>query len=290
MSTKTTDFGVSRREGHDSSDFYNRRIVTDAQKVTNNDFIPNSGDPQDYEWVNRFYCSDSRNLGQLTDRSIALAFTSPPYAVGKEYDQDWSLGEYRDLIIAVGEQVYRKLITGGRYVVNVVGLGRTPYIPMQALFWQWHTELGFLPMGDIIWRKGKGANGCCTWGSWMSAKAPRLRDTHEYLQVYCKEAYTRPDKGESTISREEFMSATLSIWEIPPESARRVGHPAPFPIALAERVIQLYSYKGDIVLDPFMGSGTTCLAAQKLGRFWVGVDISKDYFYLAERRMDNLYG
>ena len=104
-------------------------------------------------------------------------------------------------------------------------------------------------MGEIIWRKAQGANGNCAWGSWQSAKAPRLRDLHEYLLVFAKESFSRPDRGVSDIGRDEFMSATLSIWEIQPESAKRVGHPAPFPLELAERVIHLYSYTGDAILD-----------------------------------------
>jgi site-specific DNA-methyltransferase (adenine-specific) len=186
----------------------------------------------------------------------------------------------------VAYEVYRTLLPGGRYVVNIANLGRKPYIPLHAYFYHLHMGMGFLPMGEIIWRKGKGASGSCAWGSWRSAKAPRLRDVHEYLLVFAKESFGRPDRGESTIDREGFMAATLSVWDIPPESARRIGHPAPFPVALAERVIQLYSYVGDVVLDPFCGSGTTCLAAHQLGRRWVGYEVSEDYCALARQRVE----
>jgi DNA modification methylase len=128
-------------------------------------------------------------------------------------------------------------------------------------------------------------SGSCAWGSWQSAKAPRLRDIHEYLLVFMKESFSRPDKGQSDISKEEFMAATLSVWEIRPESAKKIGHPAPFPVELATRVIQLYSYVGDVVLDPFNGSGTTCLAALMNGRHYVGYDIEEDYCRLAEDRI-----
>jgi site-specific DNA-methyltransferase (adenine-specific) len=140
-------------------------------------------------------------------------------------------------------------------------------------------------MGEVIWRKAQGANGNCAWGSWQSAKSPRLRDLHEYLLVFAKESFSRPDRGVSDIERDEFMSATLSIWEIPPESAKRVGHPAPFPLELAERVIRLYSYTGDAILDPFAGSGTTCVAAARHGRSWVGYELSAAYADLARRRI-----
>jgi site-specific DNA-methyltransferase (adenine-specific) len=146
-------------------------------------------------------------------------------------------------------------------------------------------ETGFLPMGEIIWRKGKGANGSCAWGSWRSARAPRLRDVHEYLLVFAKEGFSRPERGESDIARDEFMEATLSVWDILPESAKRVGHPAPFPVELAARVIQLYSYVDDVVLDPFMGSGTTAVAAVRNGRRYVGYEIDAGYFELAKNRV-----
>jgi site-specific DNA-methyltransferase (adenine-specific) len=140
-------------------------------------------------------------------------------------------------------------------------------------------------MGEIIWQKGKGANGNCAWGSWKSARAPRLRDLHEYLIVLAKESFSRPDRGESDIAGDEFMEATLSIWNIAPESAKKVGHPAPFPVELAARVIRLYSYVEDVVLDPFAGSGTTCVAAKQLRRHYVGCEIAAEYCALSEQRL-----
>jgi site-specific DNA-methyltransferase (adenine-specific) len=174
---------------------------------------------------------------------------------------------------------------GGRYVINVANLGRKPYIPLHAYFYAVHTAAGFLPAGEIIWRKGRGSSGNCAWGSWKSAKAPRLRDLHEYLLVFNKELYGRPDRGESDISGDDFMQATLSVWEIPPERAKRVGHPAPFPVELASRVMKLYSYVSDVVLDPFCGSGTTCVAAKAGGRHWVGYDTAAEYCDLAITRL-----
>ena len=219
---------------------------------------------------------------------MALAFTSPPYNNGKEYDQDMSLEDYLGLIRRVAREVYRVLVPGGRYVINIANLGRKPYIPLHAHFYQLHMDIGFVPMGEIIWKKAKGANGSCAWGSWRSAKSPRLRDIHEYLLVLAKEGPTRPDRGVSDMSGEEFMEATLSIWEIPPESARKVGHPAPFPVALAARVIKLMSYVDDVVLDPFAGSGTTCVAAAQLRRHYVGYEIAEEYCALARTRLSNL--
>ena len=236
-------------------------------------------------WSDRLYNGSSTAMTAIPDRGVALAFTSPPYNVGKEYEDDMSIEAYLDLIGTVGAEVYRTLRPGGRYVINIANLGRKPYIPLHAFFYEVHMQLGFLPMGEIIWQKAKGASGSCAWGSWMSAKAPRLRDLHEYLLVFAKQSFSRPDKGLSDIERDEFMAATLSVWDIPAASARRIGHPAPFPVELAERVVQLYSYQDDVVLDPFMGSGTTCLAAARHSRRYVGYDIDPAYCELAAARL-----
>jgi site-specific DNA-methyltransferase (adenine-specific) len=279
--TTTSKFGVSKRESHDSSAYYNRRLNAAPEPVA----VDAAADDVELgDWVDQVYPQSAEKL-PIPDASVALAFTSPPYNVGKEYDVDATLVEYLGLIRTVGAEVYRALKPGGRYVVNIANLGRKPYIPLHRYFYQVHEELGFLAMGEIVWQKGKGANGNCAWGSWKSAKSPRLRDLHEYLLVFAKGSFSRPDDGDSDISDEEFMEATLSVWNIPPESAKRVGHPAPFPLALAERVVKLYSYKNDVVLDPFMGSGTTCLAAKKLGRHYVGLDISDEYCRLAQKRL-----
>lgn len=280
--TQTSSFGVSKRESHDSSDFYSRNLfqsntATDVSSVK----LPKI---QIDGWADRIYNHTSEDM-PIPDNSVALAFTSPPYNVGKDYDDNMTLEEYLDLIKRVGKDVYRVLKPGGRYVVNIANLGRKPYIPLHSCFYQIHSDIGFLPMGEIIWQKGKGASGSCAWGSWRSAKAPRLRDLHEYIIVFAKQAFSRPDKGESDLTSEEFMESTLSIWQIQPESAKKAGHPAPFPVELASRVIKLYSYVDDVVLDPFMGSGTTGIAAKENGRHYVGFDISPEYCKLAEERI-----
>ncbi len=284
--TETSSFGVGKRESHDSSAFYERSLYDGifAKPTPKKDMlqveIPTPGD-----WANRIYHASSADMKKVPENSVALAFTSPPYNVGKDYEDDMGLKEYLQLIRDVGKDVYRVLRPGGRYVINIANLGRKPYIPMHMFYYDIHMDVGFLPMGEIIWQKAKGANGSCAWGSWMSAKSPRLRDIHEYLLVFAKQDFSRPDKGESDIGREEFMASTLSIWEIAPESARKVGHPAPFPVALAEKVVQLYSYVDDVVLDPFAGSGSTCIAAANKNRYYVGYDISEEYCALAEQRI-----
>ena len=284
--TATASYGVSRRESHDSTSFYNRSIYNGIfLKSEPNNNLQEVVVPPPGNWTDRIYSKSSENMEEIPDNSVGIVFTSPPYNVGKEYDDDMSLSEYLDLIEKVGKEVYRVLRPGGRYVINIANLGRKPYLPMHMFFYMSHIKIGFLTMGEIIWQKAKGANGSCAWGSWMNAKSPRLRDIHEYLLVFAKQDFSRPDKGESDIGRDEFMESTLSVWEIPPESARQVGHPAPFPVTLAERVIKLYSYTGDVVLDPFLGSGSTAIAAARNNRHYIGYEISEEYCALAKRRI-----
>jgi site-specific DNA-methyltransferase (adenine-specific) len=299
--TTTSTFGVGRRESHDASAFYERQLYQD-HSLQHEDTEPMVVEPAVVKpmvaetrakvelpltaWANQIFCQSAEQMTPIPDNSVALAFTSPPYNVGKDYEDDMSMAAYLTLIEAVATEVYRVLVPGGRFVVNIANLGRKPYIPLHAHFYQIHERVGFLPMGEVIWQKAKGASGSCAWGSWQSAKAPRLRDLHEYLLVFAKGNYSRPDRGQSDIGRDEFMDATLSVWEIPAESAKRVGHPAPFPVALAERVIRLYSYVGDVILDPFMGSGTTGVAAVQNDRHYVGFDLSEEYCDLARARID----
>jgi len=286
--TKTSSFGSGKREGHDASAFYSRNLYESngiiseplSARELNDIKISPVG-----KWADQIHCHTSTDMKVIPDNSVGLAFTSPPYNVGKDYDDDMGLKEYLQLIEDVGKEVYRVLRPGGRYIVNVANLGRKPYIPLHSFFYTLHIKIGFLPMGEIIWRKAKGASGNCAWGSWRNAKAPRLRDIHEYLLVFAKQSYNRPDSGTTDISPSEFMDATLSVWDIPAESAKRVRHPAPFPVQLAERVIELYSYVDDIVLDPFVGSGSTCVAAVNKRRHYVGFDISKEYCELARMRI-----
>lgn len=294
--TKTSSFGVSKRESHDSSVFYSRELFKELEtplevllKVVNKIRAEQSrNNPETFaheNWMDRIYCQSSENMYQIPDESIALALTSPPYNNGKDYDRDLTLSEYLLFLTRVGREVYRVLKRGGRYVINIANLGRKPYVPLHSFIYMTHMEIGFKPAGEIIWQKGKGANGNCAWGSWLSARSPRIRDIHEYLLVFVKEDFCRSEKGGSTLTRDEFLSSTLSIWEIRPVSAKKTGHPAPFPVELAERVIRLFSYVGDVVLDPFAGSGTTCVAAVRNRRHYVRYEIVPEYCQLAEERI-----
>jgi site-specific DNA-methyltransferase (adenine-specific) len=120
----------------------------------------------------------------------------------------------------------------------------------------------------------------------MSASNPIFRDVHEHCLAFSKGRFQRIRKGTSTIDKEEFLEATTSVWDIQPESANRIGHPAPFPVALPRRFIELYTYLDDLVLDPFLGSGTTAVAAIETGRHFVGYETNAEYVALAETRID----
>jgi site-specific DNA-methyltransferase (adenine-specific) len=224
----------------------------------------------------------------IPDNSLHLMVTSPPYNVSKEYDRDLSLKEYLDLLGRVFEETYRVLVSGGRACVNVANLGRKPYIPLSDYLSHIMIDIGFLMRGEIIWNKAAGAGVSMAWGSWKSASNPVLRDIHEYILVFSKGSFTR-EKGEdkeNTIGRQQFMDWTKSVWDLNPESAKKVGHPAPFPVELPYRLIQLYTYKNDIVLDPFMGSGSTAIAASKSDRFYLGYEVDPKYVELAKERVE----
>jgi site-specific DNA-methyltransferase (adenine-specific) len=216
--------------------------------------------------------------------------TSPPYHVGKDYDSDETFASYLAMLRRTFAETWRVLEPGGRAVVNVANLGRRPYISLSSRIVGMLEELGFLMRGEVIWRKGKAASGSTAWGSWRSASNPIFRDVHEYCLCFSKGRFERVRKGKSTISRDDFLEATLSVWDIAPESASKIGHPAPFPVALPRRFIELYTFEGDLVLDPFLGSGTTAVAAVETGRHYVGYETNPDYVAIAERRVAGARG
>lgn len=261
---------------HDSTPFYSRFVpVQETYDRTLNASLV----------LDQLFVHSATHMQELPDNCVALMVTSPPYHVGKEYDSDAPFEEYLNSLQEVFAETYRVVEPGGRAVVNVANLGRRPYIPLSHLVTERMLGVGFLMRGEIIWRKGRGANGSSAWGSWRSPANPVIRDIHEYCLCFSKGRFSRVRQGASTIGAEDFMAATLSVWEFPPESASRVGHPAPFPIELPRRFIELYTFRDDLVLDPFMGSGTTAIAALQTGRHWVGYELSPEYAQLALRRI-----
>ncbi len=287
--TATSSFGTNGRINHDSSKFYNSRMYAglgtkqDKKDIETNDF------PKELE--NKILPHSAEDMAAIPDNSVHLMITSPPYNASKDYDEDLSLDEYLGFLKNVFTETYRVLVHGGRACINVANLGRKPYLPLTAFITQMMIDTGYLMRGEILWDKAASASPSTAWGSWKSASNPILRDIHEYILVFSKGDYKRhltkkeKEVKKNTIGRDEFLDWTKTIWQMKAESARRIGHPAPFPEELPHRLIQLYSFETDIVLDPFMGSGTTALAALKSGRKYVGFEVSEEYVELAERRM-----
>jgi site-specific DNA-methyltransferase (adenine-specific) len=234
---------------------------------------------------NQLFTKSSELMDELVDNCISLTITSPPYNIGKDSDEDLTDDEYWKMITKVFEEVYRVTESGGRLVVNVANLGRKPYIPFSKFFIEIITEIGFLMRGEIIWQKSKGANANFAWGSWLSASNPVIRDIHEYCLIFSKDSMKNSSKGKSTIEKEEFMESTLSIWNISPAKAKKIGHPAPFPVELVKKFINLYSFKNNLILDPFMGSGSTAIASRMLDRDYIGYEINHEYVEIANKRI-----
>ncbi len=283
--TQTSSFGSPGRINHDSTSFYMSKLYEGLPKEQNVEYIENPIPPQ---FLDKIFCKSSEKMKELPNNSIHLMVTSPPYNVGKEYDESFTLDEYLGFLKRVWEEVYRVLVPGGRACINIANLGRKPYIPLHTFIIKDMSDLGFLMRGEIIWNKSSSASPSTAWGSWLSPANPTLRDVHEYILVFSKQTFSRKNvnKRKSTISKEEFLELTKSIWTFPAEPARKIGHPAPFPAELPYRLIQLYTYENEVVLDPFVGSGQTSIAALKTSRNYVGYDIEEKYVKLSEIRIN----
>ena len=298
--TATSEFGSGRRENHDSSRFYDRFSAPVISTDDTVNLVDDLGDG--------CILGDARHMGDLPDNSVALVVTSPPYFVGKEYEAavagrpnagvPTSYLEYLEVLHDVFAECVRVLEPGGRIAVNVANLGRRPYRSLSAdVIRILQDELGLLLRGEVVWQKADGATGSVAWGSFRSASNPVLRDVTERVVVASKGRFDRarrPDRREeeglpheNTVTTDEFMEATLDLWRIDAEQATRVGHPAPFPVELPRRLIDLYTFRDDVVLDPFLGSGSTLVAALRAGRRGVGYDVDADYVALAARRLEN---
>lgn len=294
--TATSRFGVSRRESHDSSEFYARFAppeLSDSDKIA--DPSPSA--------IDEVFTQDSRKMSQVASNSVALVVTSPPYFAGKEYEAALGVGgvpkdylDYLKLLTEVFAECKRVMEPGGRIAVNVANLGRKPYRSLAAdVIGILQDDLKLLPRGEIVWIKGKGAGGSCAWGSFQSAANPVLRDLTERIIIASKGRFDRAmsrrrraENGwpsEVSISKDEFMESTTDVWHVQPERALRVNHPAPFPVELPERLIHLYTYRKDLVLDPFMGSGSTAVAAVRTERRFVGFDTEEEYVRIAKARV-----
>jgi site-specific DNA-methyltransferase (adenine-specific) len=293
--TETSSFGASRRENHDASSFYGRfapPVVSEDEEIC------------ECSARDSIILGDSRDMSKVPAKSVALVCSSPPYFSGKSYEEGMGHGhipatyiEYLQQLADVFAECRRVLEPGGRIAINIANLGRKPYRSLSGDVTRiLQDDLGFLMRGEVIWQKALGASSNCAWGSFMKPSNPVLRDVTERVIIASKgrfdralDAKRREAQGypfEATISKEDFMAWTLDVWHIPPESATRVGHPAPFPVELPRRLIELYTYKGDVVLDPFIGSGTTAVAAIASGRHYVGYETDPEYVDLAARRIE----
>lgn len=282
--TQTSSFGSPGRIGHDSAAFYASKLYESLPREQKVEYVENPIEPQ---FSDRIFCKSSEVMDELPDDSVHLMVTSPPYNVGKIYDENLTLEEYRAFLKRVWKEVCRVLVPGGRACINIANLGRKPYIPLHAFIVEDIIDLGFLMRGEVIWNKAASASPSTAWGSWLSPTNPTLRDVHEYILVFSKGMFGRKNVNnrESTIAKEEFLEFTKSIWTFPAESARKLGHPAPFPVELPYRLVQLYTFEGEVVLDPFMGSGQAAIAAMNANRHYVGYEIDEEYVNLAERRI-----
>ncbi len=280
--TATSPFGVNGRENHDAARFYTSRLYEGLPGETKGAYVENP-----IRSLDTIHCKSAEHMDELPDRSVHLMVTSPPYNVTKEYDDDLSLREYLAMLRRVWAETQRVLVPGGRACINVANLGRKPYIPLHAYVIADMLDLGFLMRGEIIWNKSASAGSSTAWGSWQSASNPALRDVHEYILVFCKDSFKRenPNHRENSIERDAFLDGTKSVWDMQTESARKVGHPAPFPVQLPRRLIELYTFEGEVVLDPFIGSGTTAVAARETDRHYVGYEIDEGYVKLAQARL-----
>lgn len=291
--TATATFGSGRRESHDATAFYDRFVPPD---------ISDDNDVRPPHEVDVIYPSDARQMDDVPSNSVALVVTSPPYFAGKQYEESLGVNgvpatyfEYLQLLRDVFAECKRVLEPGGRIAVNVANLGRRPYRSLSGDVTQILQDLGLLMRGEVIWWKGRAAGGSCAWGTFQRPLNPVLRDVTERVVVASKGRFDRaltPAQrhandlpSTATISRDEFMEATTDLWELPPESATKVGHPAPFPVELPERLIQLYTYEHDVVLDPFMGSGSAAVAALRTRRHYIGFDTDAGYVTAAEERL-----
>jgi len=283
LRTQTSPFGAPGRYSHDASKFYTSRLYEGVKKDAD---LPGPENTISPELLDRLFCKSSECMDELPDASVHLMVTSPPYNTQKEYDENLNLEEYLGLLEKVWTETHRVLAPGGRACINVANLGRKPYLPLHSFIIQQMQAIGYLMRGEIIWNKASSASPSTAWGSWRSAANPVLRDVHEYILIFSKDTFSRQRAGkESTITRDQFLEWTKSVWTFPAVSARKIGHPAPFPEELPHRLIQLFSFQGDIVLDPFAGSGTTCVAAALAGRHFVGYDTNAQYLELARSRI-----
>ncbi len=219
--TQTSAFGTPGRINHDSSKFYNSKLYEGLNNKKDIEYVENQIDSK---IINKIFCKSGEVMMELPNNSVHLMVTSPPYNVGKMYDENLSLKEYRELLKRVFNETFRVLVTGGRVCINIANLGRKPYLPLHSYIIEDMLDIGFLMRGEILWDKGSSASPSTAWGTYMKANNPVLRDVHEYILIFCKDTFTRlnPYKRKSTISKEEFLEFTKSVWRFSALAVKRL--------------------------------------------------------------------
>jgi DNA modification methylase len=239
--------------------------------------------------MNTIICSDSLiALKEMENESVDIVLTSPPYNYGMEYDQHNDKNkseEYLEKIIDVFVECKRILKSGGRMIINIQP-NYKQYFPTHHKITQKMLDEGLIWRGEIIWLKNN-LKKLTAWGSWKSPSCPYLSYPFEFIEVFSKDNLKHiGDKTKIDITKDEFIKYVNGHWSIAPETKmKQYGHPAMFPEELVERCLKLFSYKDDIVLDPFNGAGTTTFVANKLGRKYIGIDMSESYCKVAEDRI-----
>jgi DNA modification methylase len=244
------------------------------------------------QFLNKIIVGDSEFvLKQLPDNCIDLIFTSPPYNFGLDYENhqdgvDWE--KYFEKLFSIFKECIRVLKYGGRIIVNVQPLF-SDYVPIHHIISNFFMENKLIWKGEILWDKHNYNCKYTAWGSWKSPSNPYLKYTWEFLEIFCKgDLKHEGDDKMADITADEFKKWVYAKWDIQPEyNMKKYGHPAMFPEELVERVLKLFSFKGDIILDPFNGVGTTTAVAKRLSRNYLGIDISKEYCKKAEERLKN---
>ncbi len=242
------------------------------------------------EFTDKIVCGDSEELlKKLPDNCVDLIFTSPPYNFGLEYENhqdgvNWN--KYFDKLFSIFKECIRVLKYGGRIVVNIQPLF-SDYIPIHHIISNFFMNNKLIWKGEILWEKHNYNCKYTAWGSWKSPSNPYLKYTWEYLEIFCKGSLKHEGAfKKADITSDEFKKWVYAKWDIAPERDMKIwGHPAMFPEELCQRVIKLFSFKNDVILDPFNGVETTTKIAKELNRRFLGIDISEEYCKKAEERL-----
>lgn len=226
-------------------------------------------------------------LKQIPDNSIHMEITSPPYNLGLPYDvyvdyQDYN--SYRESLMKIWREAFRVLIDGGRFALNIAPTGISDFREVHHDLVADVKSIGFTLRTEILWYK-QNMGRHTAWGSWASPSNPHIVPSWEYVYIFHKNSPKLEGvKADIDIAPEEFQKFSDGFWDIRPETNRN-GHPAPFPEELIYRLIKYYTYRGNICLDMFGGTGTVALVALKIGRRYISIDISEQYSNIATKRI-----